>query len=40
MQKSWEVGIATKELLPRIRAEVKPAGRDRGSRPLRQKATA
>jgi addiction module HigA family antidote len=40
MQKSWEVGIATKELLPRIRAEVKPAARDRGSRPLRQKATA
>jgi addiction module HigA family antidote len=40
MQKAWEVGIATRELLPRIRAEVKPAGRDRGSRALRQKATA
>ncbi len=40
MQKSWEVGIATRELLPRIRAEVKPAARDRGSRTLRQKASA
>src|ERR1039458_839060 len=40
MQKSWEVGIATRELLPRIRAEVKPATRDHGSRTLRQKASA
>jgi addiction module HigA family antidote len=40
MQKSWELGIATKELLPRIRAEVKPAAREREPRALRQKATA
>ncbi len=40
MQKAWEIGIATRDLLPRIRAEVKPAARDHGSRVLRQKATA
>jgi addiction module HigA family antidote len=40
MQKSWELAIADQELLPRIRAEVKPASRDPETQKLRQKATA
>lgn len=40
MQKSWELAIADQELLPRIRAEVRPAPRDPKTQELRQKATA
>ena len=32
MQKAWEVGLAKRELLPRIRAEVRPASADRRHR--------
>ncbi|MGA7525597.1 MAG: HigA family addiction module antitoxin [Acidobacteriaceae bacterium] len=32
MQKAWEIGIANRELLPRIRAEVQPATTGRGHR--------
>lgn len=40
MQKSYELGIAAKESLPRIRAEVHPAPRDRRTGDLKYQATA
>jgi antitoxin HigA-1 len=40
MQKSYELGIARKELLPRIRAEVQPAPRDRRTGELKHAVTA
>jgi addiction module HigA family antidote len=40
MQKAYELGVAKKELLPRIRAEVHPAPRDRRTGELKQHATA
>jgi antitoxin HigA-1 len=40
MQKSWELAVANNELLPRIRAEVQPAPRNRKTGELQQKATA
>lgn len=40
MQTSWELALANKELLPRIRAEVQPAVRDRKARELHPKVTA
>jgi addiction module HigA family antidote len=40
MQKSYELGIAAKELLPRIRAEVHPAPRDRRTGELKHQASA
>jgi addiction module HigA family antidote len=40
MQKSWELAIADRELLPRIRAEVQPAPRDPSTQELLQKASA
>lgn len=38
MQKSWELAVASQELLPRIRAEVQPAHAKTAD--LRQKVTA
>lgn len=40
MQKAWELASAEKELLPRIRAEVRPAPRDPETHELLHKATA
>jgi addiction module HigA family antidote len=40
MQKSYELGIAEKELLRRIRAEVRPAPRDRKTGALKEAITA
>jgi len=40
MQKSYELGMAKKELLQRIRAEVRPAPRDRRTGELKQQVTA
>ncbi|HEX4006127.1 MAG TPA: HigA family addiction module antitoxin [Acidobacteriaceae bacterium] len=40
MQKAWELAVADKELLPRIRAEVQPAPRHPATRELRQKVSA
>jgi addiction module HigA family antidote len=40
MQKAYELGIAKKELLPRIRAEVQPAPRDRRTGELKHQASA
>ena len=40
MQKAFELGVAKKELLPRIRAEVRPAPRDRRTGELKHQATA
>lgn len=40
MQKAYELGIARKELLPRIRIEVHPAPRDRRTGELKHQATA
>lgn len=40
MQKSYELGIAKKELLRRIHAEVRPAPRDRKTGELKQQVTA
>jgi addiction module HigA family antidote len=39
MQKSYELGIAKKELLRRIRAEVRPAPRDRKTGALKEAVT-
>jgi addiction module HigA family antidote len=40
MQKSWELAVAQKELLPRIRREVRPAPRNIKTRELKPAATA
>jgi addiction module HigA family antidote len=40
MQKAWELEIAKKELSAKIRAEVRPAPRDRKTGELKQQASA
>ncbi|MGB7136386.1 MAG: HigA family addiction module antitoxin [Acidobacteriaceae bacterium] len=40
MQKAWELAVAQKELLPRIRREVRPASRDARARELKPAASA